>query len=674
MDENVTQDAPPPAAPIWQALLERYKGTALMVLSFALALGLAFGSAKLAVGAIEHVVARDAQAALLENGLDWAEIETDGLLVTLRGEAESEATRFRALSAVSKVVAAERVIDAISVAPSMEVAAPRFQMEILRNGLDVSLIGLVPAALPKESIVTRIEAIDPEISVVDMLEATSHPIPFDWEQAVDFGLRALALVPSSKVSITPGQVEVTGLSDSEQQRDAWRDQLMRDRPRGLIASISISAPRPVITPFILRFVKDDSGARFDACSADSTEARAAILRAGRAAGAQGVIECTLGLGSPSPRWQVAAAESIRALGDLGAGSVTLSDMDISLIVPHGVAPEVLDRAAAELERRLPDAFALDARRLPPPSDDETRGSDEIEFVASRAEDGVVLLRGNLIDDRSREAVQALARSEFGLNAVRMNVRIDPDLPDGWSVRALLAVDTLAQLEHGLARVRRDRFDLRGVSGDAAASDQLSRKITEKLGSTAVFNLDILYDERFDPVAMQPTPARCADWINEIVAEQKITFDPGSASIDSATGRVMDRIAEVLRECGRLEMEVAGHTDSQGRLETNMRLSQQRAETVIAGLLSRGALVSDMVAVGYGPEFPVADNATAEGREANRRIEFRLIGASAEAAAAERGEPLAEAGEPVELPDESELEILVTAGAGDTTRPQPRPAR
>ncbi len=652
------------------------KAPLLMTLSFALALGLAFVAANLAVRGIEHVVTRDAQAVLAEQELDWAEIDTDGLLLTLRGEAESEAVRFRALNAVSTVVAAERVIDEIEVAPSVEIAAPRFQVEILRNGLDVSLIGLVPASLSIESMVGEIEAIDPEISVVNMLETANHPVPFGWEQATDFGLKALAMIPSSKVSISADQVEVRGLAGSERQRDTWREALMRDRPRSLITSIDIAAPRPVISPFTLRFVIDDNGARFDACSADSTEARAAILRAGRAAGAEGVIECTIGLGSPSPRWQVAAREAIEALSVLGAGNVTIADVDLSLTVPASVAHEALDRVAADLEQSLPEAFSLETTRLPPSGDDDDMRSDDVvEFVASRDDQGIVLLRGQVIDERSRDALQALARAEFGPNAVRISTRIDPDLPDGWPVRALLAVDALAHLEHGMVRVRPERFDIRGVTGDVTVSDSLSRRLADKLGPAAVFNLDIRYDERFDPVAMQPTPARCERWIQEVLEEQQITFDPGSAAIRRETGQVMDQIAEILRECGRLEMEVGGHTDSQGRLETNMRLSQQRAETVVAELLQRGALVSDFEAVGYGPEFPVADNATEEGREANRRIEFQLIGASLEEAEAERrGDAPPEDEEPAELPDESDLEIAVTIGADDATRPNPRPSR
>ena len=671
---------------LWQHLQGRLqivdgvrKATLLMLAAFAVAAVLSIIAAQLAVRGIEFVVARDAQAALAEQDIDWAETRSDGLLLHLDGLAPNEAARFRALSAVFTVVAAERVIDGIDVAPTTAIAAPRFSMEILRNDLDVSLIGLVPAGFETTPIVSRIEAIDPEISVVNMLETARHPIPHGWDDAVKFGLDALTLIPVSKVSIGADRVEVTGLAESERQRDTMRDELTRNRPRGLIASVSISAPRPVITPFTLRFVIDDEGARFDACSADTSEARAAILRAGRAAGVSGVVNCTIGLGTPTPRWQSGAVEAIDAVARLGAGSVTISDTDISLNVPNAVAPELFDQVVGELENSLPDVFSLNSMRLPPSDDELARSEEVLEFVAARTPEGAVTLRGRLTDDRLRDAVQSLARAEFGLPAVQMTARVDPDLPEGWPVRALLAVDSLAQLESGTVRVRPDRFEVTGVSGDAGISDRMSRVLAEKLGQGAVFNLNIRYDERFDPVANQPTPARCERWIAEILEERQITFGPGSSSVTGDTARVVDKIAETLRECGRLEMEIGGHTDSQGGLEGNMRLSQRRADAVKDALMARGALVADFETKGYGPEFPIADNATAEGRELNRRIEFKLIGASAVAAEAERaGGDVAtaaeDAAEDAELPDESDLEIVVTEGAGELPRPPARPER
>ena len=72
------------------------------------------------------------------------------------------------------------------------------------------------------------------------------------------------------------------------------------------------------------------------------------------------------------------------------------------------------------------------------------------------------------------------------------------------------------------------------------------------------------------------------------------------------------------------MEVGGHTDSQGREIMNLALSQSRAEAVVNALLARRVLTSNLTAKGYGETQPIADNSTEDGRNANRRIEFKLI--------------------------------------------------
>jgi OOP family OmpA-OmpF porin len=129
-------------------------------------------------------------------------------------------------------------------------------------------------------------------------------------------------------------------------------------------------------------------------------------------------------------------------------------------------------------------------------------------------------------------------------------------------------------------------------------------------------------------------------INNALAGNKITFAPGSNAIDASAREVLDTIADILKECEEVEMamEIGGHTDSQGRESMNLELSQQRAEAVLEALLTRRVLTTNLTAQGYGEEFPIADNGTEAGREANRRIEFKLIlpeepqGAEAEAEA------------------------------------------
>ena len=631
---------------------------ALTLAAFGAAALLALGGAVWAVGAIETSAKRGVAERLAAAGYDWAEVSAEGLTVTLRGTAGSEAERFRALSLAAELIDSTRVIDAMEVADPDPLAAPRFSLEVLRNGDGVSLIGLVPAGPGRGEIRARIHQLTAGAPVADMLEVADHPAPPGWADAVAYGLDALAVLERSKISIDAERVAVTAITDSRDEQRRLETQLARAAPDGVRVALDISAPRPVIAPFALRFVIDERGARFDNCAADTEEARARILSAGVAAGATGQIGCTLGLGVPSPDWAEAVEAGLAALGGLGAGTLTFSDGDVALNVPHTVEEDAFDAATGRLEAALPAVFSLSARRLPAPIEDEPEAAPA-SFSATLADDGVVLLRGRVSDAQMQGAVQGLARARFGSGAVQAALRVDEGLPDGWPRRVMAGLEALAGLHDGRVDVQPDRLAVSGRTGDAEAPDAIARILADKLGTGEVFDIAVRYDEELDPVAMAPTPERCVSRVNAVLAERKITFGPGSARIQGAAAETLDDIAEVLQECGALPLEIAGHTDSQGRAEMNLSLSQRRADAVLEGLAQRRVLVSDITAVGYGQTRPIADNATAEGREANRRIEIRL-----------RTPPP----EPRTRDPEAEADLEITvAEAGDADpRPAPRP--
>ncbi|SDX35126.1 OmpA family protein [Roseicitreum antarcticum] len=619
----------------------------------------------LSVRGVERVTKGSIEGALEADDMDWARVRTDGLLVSLSGTSPTEADRFHALTLANAVVDATRVIDLMTVADTAGIEGPRFQMELLRNSFDVSIIGLVPAAFGNDAVIDSITDLAPDMAVADMLEVADYPTPPDWDRAVGFALDALELLNAAKISIAADGVHINALADSTDHRTDLETQIGEMVPDGLQVTLEITAPLPVITPFTLRFTVEEGAARFDACSADTTEARDQILAAAQDAGLRGRPTCTLGLGTPTPRWAQAAASAIAEVGALGAGSVTMSDTDMSLVVPHTVAQQAFDQSVGALEGSLPDVFSLESVRLPAPDTQAVSPADAIEFIATLSPEGQVLLRGRLTDERIRSAVNGYARARFGMQAVQMSARLDPDLPEGWPLRALAALEALAELHNGLAHVRPDRIEVRGVSGNTDSSDVISRVLSEKLGQGTDLRIDVRYDETLDPAFGAPTPASCEADIAAVLADRQITFDPGSASIDADTGEVLDRIADILRECGEIEMEVAGYTDSQGRAETNLALSQRRAEAVVNSLMTRRVLVSGLLPVGFGQEDPIADNATAEGREANRRIEFRRVVDPAEEVPAEaERDPELEAG----------LEITVSTPGEDTIRPRARPAR
>jgi len=104
----------------------------------------------------------------------------------------------------------------------------------------------------------------------------------------------------------------------------------------------------------------------------------------------------------------------------------------------------------------------------------------------------------------------------------------------------------------------------------------------------------------------------------------VNFETNSATLTADARNTLRRVAEALRGEPNLRAEIAGHTDSTGADDYNLRLSQQRAESVREFLISEGVEASRLVARGYGETQPVADNSTATGRALNRRVEFRVL--------------------------------------------------
>lgn len=619
---------------------------------FVVAFGVSLVAALTAVNAIESASRTGVERALMLEGQDWAAVETTGLQVILSGTAPDETTRFKALSIAGDIVDSGRVIDQMDVTAAEAITPPRFSVEILRNESGVSMIGLIPAEFDRDGLTDKLAAIAAKTDVTDLLETADYPIPDRWTEALDFALSALATLPRAKISMDAARVEIEAVADSPEQKKEWELDLSRRAPGGLRLKLNISAPRPVVTPFTLRFIHDDAGARFDACTAHTERGRGTIVSAGIAAGVSGRPDCTIGLGVPSPQWPDAVARGIRAVSELGGGSLTFSDADVTLIAAAGTPQDLFDRVVGELEADLPDVFSLHAVLPEPVSISGTGDSDgPPEFVATLSPEGLVQLRGRIADEQERAITESFARAHFGVENVYAAMRIDPTLPPGWSVRALAAVEALSHLANGAAVVQPEVVDLSGVTGEKNASADISRILSEKLGEAQDFRVNVTYEERFDPIAALPTPEECVTSINEVMATDKITFPPGSADIEASSAAALDEISGILKACPDVAMEIGGYTDSQGREEMNKALSQRRADAVVNALLARRVLTSNLTAHGYGEENPIADNDTEEGREANRRIEFRLIGAAdGEAEDATPPDTTAEDGEGGDTPD------------------------
>jgi outer membrane protein OmpA-like peptidoglycan-associated protein len=104
----------------------------------------------------------------------------------------------------------------------------------------------------------------------------------------------------------------------------------------------------------------------------------------------------------------------------------------------------------------------------------------------------------------------------------------------------------------------------------------------------------------------------------------VTFATDSSDLSPAFFDVLNSVGKVLDEFDQTVVEVAGHTDSTGSDAYNQGLSERRAASVGNYLRGRGVIADRLITVGMGESRPVADNATAMGRQANRRVEITMV--------------------------------------------------
>ena len=623
----------------------------LTLAAFAVAALLSFAAASWGARVIERRSGDEVRHALMLGGFDWTQVTSDGLRVILSGTAPSESVRYRAIAAASEVIQSSRVVDAMQVTATGGPGAPDFTAEILRNADGISLIGLVPADTDREAITKRLAALVGDDKVADLLDTVDTEVPDIWDASLAYALDALTALPRAKISVAAGRVTVTAVSESAAEKSRLEADLIRRTPPGVRVTLDISAPRPVIAPFALRFVIDDAGARFDTCAADSDDARDRILTAAAEAGATEGLTCTIGLGVPSPDWAKAVSQSIAALARMGAGTLTFADADATLVAAETVSADAFDAAVGDLESNLPDVFSLKAVRTEP-TEVAARDDGAPVFTATLDGEGLVRLSGRIPDERTRAAVESFAQSLWGRAKVTPAMRLDGSLPQGWPVRVLAALDALGEVASGSATVTTDKIRIEGVSGDADSRDSVARKLAAQLGGAAKIDIAVRYDAALDPATSLPTPEDCERDLNAVLAGSKIAFEPGKAVIAREAKPILDKIADVVKRCSDYPMEVGGHTDAQGGEEMNLALSKGRAQAVIDALMDRRVLTRQLTAAGYGETVPIADNGSEAGREANRRIEFRLI----------RPEDAAPPG------------VTVLRATDTTPRPPKRPAR
>jgi len=336
--------------------------------------------------------------------------------------------------------------------------------------------------------------------------------------------------------------------------------------------------------------------------------KARLMDAARAnlGGIEVVDRMNLARGAP-PRFDGAALLLLDQIGKLKDGKITLSDTKVSL---SGIARDLGGREAISAAlKNLPEGFSVAANdvRAPP-------------YIFQAYKDPVALtltLTGYVPDNNVHAALVAAAGRKFFGEKVVDNLKASVGAPAGFANAVVPALGALSRLSTGTLVVSDREVKLSGDALYEAAGNQIRAGLGKDFPQGWQFKPEI----SVKPAAAPVDATVCQQLFAELLGKARIRFESGKADIAADSAGLLDRLIETALRCPNANIEIAGHTDTDGDEAANQTLSEKRAQAVTDYLVRAGLAANRFMPVGYGASQPIAGNDTEDGKAQNRRIDF-----------------------------------------------------
>lgn len=426
----------------------------------------------------------------------------------------------------------------------------------------------------------------------------------------DLGARATAalketVLDKTSIAVSGRDIKLSAEAFSEEGRRSATSQV--EAVSGVRLVNDNTSLIPEAKPFVWSIERDVVRVTLSG-NAPLPAIRAKLMEAARSAlkGTEISDRMTLARGASS-KFDNAALLLIEQVSKLKDGKITLSDNEVTLT---GMARELGNREAIQAAlKNLPEGFSVKENAIKAPP-----------YIFQATKDPVantVTLAGYVPDNNVHAAIVAAVGRKFFSEKLVDNLKASIGAPQGFQNAAIAALGALSRVSTGSLVMSDREVKLSGDALYAVAADQIKGSIGSELpqGWTAKAEVSV------KPVASAVDPTVCQQLFFDLLGKAKIRFDSGKATIDKDSMGLLDKLIETALRCPTANIEVAGHTDSDGDSNGNMTLSEKRAQAVADYLIKAGLPTDRLRAVGYGSTQPVAANDTDEGKAKNRRIDF-----------------------------------------------------
>jgi OmpA-OmpF porin, OOP family len=333
-----------------------------------------------------------------------------------------------------------------------------------------------------------------------------------------------------------------------------------------------------------------------------------LMEAARATlgGVEVADRMNLARGAPQ-RFDNAALLLLDQIAKLKDGKVTLSDNKVTL---SGMTRELGGREAiAAALKNLPEGYSVAANEVKAPP-----------YIFQAYKDPVAVtltLTGYVPDNNVHAALVAAAGRKFFSEKVVDNLKASIGAPAGFAAAVAPALGALSRLSTGTLVVTDREVKLSGDALYEAAATEIRAGLGKDFPQGWQFKPEI----SVKPAAAPVDATVCQQLFADLLGKARIRFESGKADIAADSAGLLDRLIETALRCPNANIEVAGHTDSDGEEPANQELSEKRAQAVADYLIKAGLPANRFTPVGYGSTQPIAGNDSDQGKAQNRRIDF-----------------------------------------------------
>ena len=559
------------------------------------------------------------KSALHEAGYSWVKINADGLLLFLHGDAPSDFERIEAVKFGRSMVTGQRLIDNISHLESSNNKTGEINLKILKSIGKVFFIGSFPKGFDSfdfEEMLKTVSSKNEEYHII--IDQTDVASTLNWELITSYALSLVDVIKLGKIETDGKQLFVEGIASDNRNHGTLKEYIKSRAPPNLPGEMSFYQPRELISPFTFQIEIKNGLLQYSDCVVADEESKNLIAEIAEKLSAKAVQECLVGLGEPSPQWAEALEKAFSISPQLVNAKVVFDNLNISVILDHSFPEKEYTEILNSILNTFPPEFVLSFIKL---SNDGGSDLSSNRVVATLSPEGLLKIVGPIGEELDKELVANFAKVRFGSENASISLYKVGSLPDDWGFRIIAGLEGLRELKNGILNVTPNLIEIRGKTYKKFSSAKITKVVGDKIGYDQRLSISVDYIDMPKPVDDSLTASQCVNKIEETLRVRKIKFEPGSDRVDLAGHETLDDIAKILLNCGDIRLEIGGHTDSQGREQMNLNLSQSRANSVLFELQRRRVLTKNIIAKGYGESQPIASNDTEQGREINRRIEF-----------------------------------------------------